>query len=226
MYAPTEWLELVQLAPGQVVGWQGGQLRLALRGFEVEQERTRWWSRKREPVRYHLSLQVTTPGVAAFDREAWVSVRSGFPSQVGPFHDPFSGMLEATRSPLFELHELLDVEAGRLLVRAGHTTVPPSAAASGDLAALEPAARRFVTWWQRAPSEQAWGAAEGAKALGLPQLEGYELCLGVRSTGALRVTFHRGGEQYYVRTYGGCIAPVEQWYGPYRESGGGYYLAR
>lgn len=224
MSPERQWLESQSLAPGGEVSWQGGKLRLGLEGIEVLREKPGWWSRKLAVVGHRFDLRVTEPGRGTFDHPVTAWKARGFPVSVGPFREAYPGLLARLRSSMFELCELS--EGGRVTVRAAIEDEPPEVEVSGYLAALDPAARRFVEWWQAASHELQWAQVEARKVTGQMRLEGYAMRIGIRSTGAQVVTFHRSGEQYYVRTYGGCIAAMEHWYGPYVEGAGGHWLAQ
>jgi hypothetical protein len=225
MSEQTQWLERLELAPGRIAEWEGGRLRLEVRHVEPLLARERWWSRKQVVMGYWLSLQATTPAHGSFEHRCYVARDGTGASTIWPPPD-FSARFEPTLTPFFEICEVVDAEAGRVQVRAGYAPLPPTAAASGDLASLDAAAQRFITWWQQASPDRAPVSAQGAMQPPPARIEGYAVVTDMHSSARQEVTFHRSGEQYYVRSYGGCIVPMELWYGPYVAGASGYYLAK
>jgi hypothetical protein len=223
--------------------------RIELRLDRIEIERG-WLARllgRRDPpvVRTvcEIHARLATPDLPAFSWGNTTEFPAGFPmlvvpslsSHYGPWvgHsiDPFFApwkwpfrddgpLLAVQRSPMFEILEIVE-NGTAAFVRAGFAETSPDLAIAGDLTALDPAARRFVSWWLDQRSAERWaGARRGA--LGYPPIPGYELRLWPRSTGSLATSFHRDGDRYLVRTYGGCLQPDENWYGPFVESRGDY----
>jgi hypothetical protein len=193
-----------------------------------------------------LGVRLATPDHPAFSWSNTTEFPAGFPMLLVPSstssygmsfghaNDPFFAawkwpyrddgpLLAVQRCAMFEILEIVE-DGTAAFVRAGFAETPPDLAIAGDLTVLDPAARRFVSWWlgQR-PAERWAGARRGA--LGYPPIPGYALRLWPRSTGSLVTSFHRDGDRYLVRTYGGCVRPDENWYGPFVENKDDYRVS-
>ena len=221
---PYAWLESIKVVPGGEATWQGGELRFWLDRIDIRigiqrGRLARLLGRRPAPTMCELDVRLATPGRPAFPSGTTTELQAGFPVRFGQFVDD-APLLAARRGVVFEIHSVVESGAAAI-VRAGLTEVQPDVTVAGDLAALDPAARRFISWWLDQTSTERWAGARNA-ALGYPPIPGYGLRLMPMSTGSLATTFHRDHERFFVRTYGGCLSPTETWYGPFIVGGSGF----
>ena len=226
-----EWLEPVTVAVGGEATWSGGELRLCLDQIELRSGGSRWRLPRflgGKPAEAptsgicSISVRLAAPSRALFPYGSLSGFPASFPMVYGPFHED-GPLLAPRRGAMFEITTIVDGGRGAV-VRAGRSRSASDIGAHGDLQALDAAARRFVAWWLELPGGQAWSTPR-VGPLPYQRLDGYGLTLSPLSTGSLAVTFHRDGDRYYVRTYGGCFVAEERWYGPFVERAGGYALA-
>lgn len=229
MFERVEWLESQPIACGAEASWRDGALRCRLDLVQYEPSEGSWLSkllgRRPQPAGWSIAARIVTP-----THPEWFwrvdTRRYSFPVRSEPLFRAES-LLAPRRGFMFELLELLEGGSG-VRVRAGSVEAPPDARAHGKLETLDPAARRFASWWLESAGESRW-LNEREGAFGHPAIPGFGLRLSPMSTGSLETTFHReqnGGEHFFVRTYGGCLYPREAWYGPFVERAGTYVLAR
>jgi hypothetical protein len=229
------WLESIKVAPGGEASWHGGELRLWLDRIGIRSEIQRSWlarlfGRPDVPAMCEVSARLAMPGRPAFACSITAEFPSGFPALFGPSWMPSrwpwrdsAPLFAVQHGATFEVREIVENGAAAI-VRAGLTETQADIAVTGDIAALDPAARRFVSWWLAQPSAERWAGA-GNAALGYPLIPGYGLRLIPLSSDSRTATFHRDGERFFVRTYGGCLRPEENWYGPFVEGDGGYRIS-
>lgn len=216
----TTWLEEQTIRRGTEASWDGGALKVGFLSAAPRPDRG-WLARWRawragpdRPMPYLLQLSVTTPG--SFERLCWVAAAAPTPAPIDiatTFEDgpPFAPQRGAT----FELREL-HADAAAVVVRAGSVIAPSRHRREGDLDALAPEARAFIAWWLAAAPDDL-GAARRA-SLGHPPLD-HRILYDAGSPGQHTTTFHRAGHRFYVRTYTGCLGPMELWYGPFTAHG-------
>lgn len=218
--AEYSYLESITVVPGGEASWQGGELRFQLDEISIQRGWLDRLLRRRDaPAICEVRGRLATPSQASIPWGITTGFPRGFPTLCGPYFDD-APLLDRRRGPVFQIRELVD-HGRAAVVRAGFAEMAPDVVVGGELAALDPAAQHFVSWWLSQPSAQRFAAARNG-ALGYPVLDGYSLRLMASSTGALATTFHREGKRYYVRTCGGCIARVETWHGPFIEYRSGY----
>lgn len=214
-----EWIYSELAGPSQPlplggeVSWEDGAIRLALLGIAAKRRRRGWFSSQQVLERYEVQLRVTTPGHGGFLYTAQLTPPTS-KYLVGPFHEVSGGLFTPARYARFQIDEVREDEA-RVFVSGELVEEPADTERSGALTALAPEACRFVEWWQQTSYDVQWAEVEGAKVEAPVALEGYELRIGTRTSASRRVTFHRSGAYFYVRSYGGCYAAFERWHGPY-----------
>lgn len=204
------WHDEVTLAAGEEVRWRDGRVRLRFVRAEPEPDR-RWfaaWRLGRSPSRYLLQMSVTAAG--ELERMCWVP--SSAPLRIATCLES-GALLAPRRGTVFELRAVRD-RAAAAVVAVGTLDEPSDDIEHGDRNALDPGARAFVAWWLTCSPAERWAGAR-LGALGHPALAGFGIQLMASSSGRLATTFHRVGDHYFVRTHGGCLTPVEIWYGPF-----------
>lgn len=223
-----EWLEPHRLPVGGKASWCGGRLRLTLESIELVRYPRGWLASLipglGEPRFRRIAFAFEIPCGWRSEWEASIEHAEPLPQRLGAFHDDLASYPLLARRPasVFEALEIGPRDK-YVVVRAGRGEAPPETQIEGDLSALDPEAQRFVHAWLELPLNLGL-AGKRAHAVAAAPLEGYRLRLSPHSTGYLVLTFHRAGERYYVRTYGGCARPIETWYGPYVPRGGTYKL--
>jgi hypothetical protein len=222
-----EWLESVMIPVGGEGAWGDGRFRLWLDRIEIPAAPRGWLGRwlgrsGAAPTGYRVALRLATPTHPAFEWASSVELPGGLPRLLGPFYED-GPLLAPHHTVVFELAELAP-EGAYVVARAGRGESPPDIEVHGHLGALDAAAQRFVRAWLEQPARQRLAGGRRGAQLHAAELEGYSLRLAPSISGSMTLTFHRDGERFFVRTYGGCVAAIETWYGPFVERGGSYEL--
>ncbi len=212
-----EWFEAQQVRLGEEVSWQGGALRLRFDYFNVS--RPGLLERLLDgPVGLaNLGVHLTTPAQGTLKTGCQTGTHRMFPCKFGPYGQQTS-LRGPKRGVVFELSSLIDNRTA--LVRAGTEPLPSMLATHGSLESLDSEARSFIG--DRLDREDMIGAEIPRPREPLEAIDGFSATLAPMSTGSLAVTFHRSAGRYFVCTFGGCVAPVETWRGPFVSSDHGW----
>lgn len=226
MFEIQEWFERVTIPIGGMATWWDRRLRLWLAGIEPIDRRGRLarWFGPAVPPDHRLRVEIETPTLQRFTCATNPLPLDDFPKRLGPYYErENTPPLASDPASVFEI-VALDPSGSHATVCAGRGKTPPDAVVQGDLAALDPSARRFVRAWLEWPlSLDIWD--ERAPAVIPMEIEGYSLRLGASTTASRLVTFHRDGDRFYVRTHGGCFRATTTWHGPFVARRGSYELA-